>query len=80
MNYHMKNNPVPKMPKRETEALLEELREILSVAKMEHASFGMGDEKLTEKIKETTRLYREAYLVYPLSELIKRYEFALGAG
>lgn len=81
MNHHMKNKPVPKMPKRETEALLEELREMLSIAKMERASFGWGDEKdPTEMIKETTRLYRESYLIYPLSELIKRYESALSAG
>lgn len=82
MNYHMRNNPVPKMPKRETEALLQTLKEMLSDAKMEDASFGWKDENdPTEMIKETTKLYRDTYLVDPIEFLIARYESALkGAG
>ena len=73
MHWYMRKNTVPKsMPTKETEALLSELRETLSAAKMERADFG----EQTEFIKKRTDLYRESYLISPLADLIKRYENA----
>ena len=73
MHWYMENHKVPSsMPIKETKALLLEFREILSAAKMEKADFGEN----TELIKKRTDLYRESYLINPLSNLIKRYEDA----
>jgi len=78
MNHYMHNNPVPKsFPKREREALLSELRRLLSVAEMKHTDFGRigsPEENPTEFIRERTRLWRESWLIDPLEYLIKRYE------
>jgi len=77
----MEYNKLPKgMPKKEREALLTELRQLLSCAKMENANFNslFDDVEFDPKnpdayIKEKTRLFRDSYLVYPLEELIERY-------
>lgn len=81
MNSYMRYSKAPKtMPKKEASALLEELRELLSIAKMEHANFNSICEEIKfdpknpdAYIKEKTRLYRDSYLVYPIEQLIKRY-------
>jgi len=67
----------PAMPKRETSELVLALKEILDNAKMTNASFFTFDQdggKKNEELKETTRLYRQAYLIAPLEILIKRYD------
>lgn len=69
----------PKMPKRETEALISELKEIARVAKMETANFGGmgGGSDPTDFIRERTRLWRNSWIISPLEALIERYEQAL---
>lgn len=80
----MKYHKLPKsFPKKEAQALVEELEELLSAAEMKHAGFQSiwNDEEAvkydpkdpTEFIKDRTRMYRHAWLISPLKELIKRY-------
>jgi len=65
------NNP-PFMPKKETRALIIKLREIRRIATMETSSFN-------QEIKDVTRGWRDMWIIYPLDELIERYEKALEA-
>lgn len=79
MNYYMNRHKKPPktMPKKETEALLRELREIRQVATMETANFFPFVEDSEEKMNELralTRVWRQSWIIEPLDRLIERYE------
>ena len=82
MHWYMRKHPTPpRMPKRETEALLSILRDMRRVATMEDTNFFVFDEDSDEKmaeIRELTRLWRQSYLLSPLDFLISRYEKVAG--
>ena len=71
---------LPRMPKRETEDLLRELKEIRQTATMERADFGnllSKEDNPTEFIRKKTDLWRRNWLIAPLDRIIERYESAL---
>lgn len=64
-------------------ALLTTLRQVVTDAKMERASFSQlaskgpfptTESEVTEFIKQRTRLYRESWIIGPLEEAIKDIE------
>lgn len=77
-HWYLNERKVPKsMPKKETEALVEELKELRRVATFESAGFFIFEDDAEERnneIREITKLYRESWLIRPLDELIERYE------
>lgn len=81
MQPYMRNHPTPKMPVKETMALIRELAEIRDTATMETAQlFGFDPDRQAKnaELRERTRIWRQTWLIRPLNEMIKRYEAALG--
>jgi hypothetical protein len=80
---YMYSTKPPKMPKRELQALISELKQIAKVARMESCDFGsignasIGNKNPTQFIRERTKLWRHSWIIGPLEELIDRYEKAL---
>lgn len=81
MHTYFYTNKLPKsMPKREKEALVSTLEEVVRAAKMESADFGNGaspEENPTQFIKETVDLHHHTWIVSPLEALIDRYKAEL---
>ena len=70
---HYLRRPVPRsMPVREMEMLLAVLKDIRRVATKKNPYF-------PDDVKSTTTLWREAWPIAPLDELIERYEGGLAA-
>ena len=63
------------MPVFETENLIRELKELRRIATFDGTYF--KDQELKLKFLESTKTYRESWLIAPLDRLIYRYESAL---
>lgn len=60
--------------KKRLNRLIDKLKELRRISTMETANFDIFNPQTTIFIKETTRLYRESWLIEPLDRLIEEFE------
>lgn len=58
------------LPKKSQEIIINQLKDVLRISRMEHCDFGPK----TDEIKEATRLWRASWITEPLERMIKLME------
>lgn len=60
-----------RLGKLKAEKILQRLRSVRDTATMETAAFGFNDSVLTEMIRKETRIWRNSWIISPLTEIME---------